>query len=152
MAISLFFTPLFRHSKPLSPPKPALHKPLTSSVAFSAKKGSRYSSIARCGGADEEKLLAAIVPPDKPGLEEWLAAAASLYPLYVTAGGALAFVRPSSFSWFVNLGPSSYSLTLGLIMLSMGITLEFKELIDLFRQRPLSVSSLLLILLLNKMW
>ncbi|KAJ0039225.1 hypothetical protein Pint_23238 [Pistacia integerrima] len=36
-------------------------------------------------------------------------------------------------------GPTSYSLSLGLIMLAMGLTLEIKDLISLFMQRPLSI-------------
>lgn len=80
-------------------------------------------------------------PPPKPtGLDDFLSTAASLYPLYVTAGGIVACVEPSTFSWFVQRGPSSYSLSLGLIMLAMGLTLEIKDLFNLFMQRPLSVS------------
>uniref|UniRef100_A0A3Q7J982 Uncharacterized protein n=1 Tax=Solanum lycopersicum TaxID=4081 RepID=A0A3Q7J982_SOLLC len=72
--------------------------------------------------------------------EEWISTAASLYPVYVTIGGVVACLRPSTFSWFVNAGPTSYSLALGFIMLVMGLTLELKDLINLFLQRPLSVS------------
>ena len=80
-------------------------------------------------------------PPPKPtGLDDFLSTAASLYPLYVTAGGIVACLEPSTFSWFVQRGPSSYSLSLGLIMLAMGLTLEIKDLFNLFMQRPLSVS------------
>lgn len=78
--------------------------------------------------------------PANPRWESWLATAASLYPLYVTVGGTIACLRPSTFSWFVKAGPTSYSLTLGFIMLAMGITLELKDLINLFKRRPLSVS------------
>ncbi|KAK8485830.1 hypothetical protein V6N11_012857 [Hibiscus sabdariffa] len=70
-----------------------------------------------------------------------LATAASLYPLYVTVGGIVACFEPSAFAWFVQRGPSSYSFSLGFIMLAMGLTLEFKDLLNLFIQRPLSVSS-----------
>lgn len=59
----------------------------------------------------------------------------------MTAGGILACFNPSAFSWFVKRGPASYSLSLGLIMLAMGLTLELKDLIALFMQRPLSVST-----------
>ncbi|KAK8561141.1 hypothetical protein V6N12_048216 [Hibiscus sabdariffa] len=67
-----------------------------------------------------------------------LATAASLYPLYVTVGGIVACFEPSAFAWFVQRGPSSYSFSLGFIMLAMGLTLEFKDLLNLFIQRPLS--------------
>lgn len=72
--------------------------------------------------------------------EEWLSTAASLYPVYVTFGGVVACLRPSTFSWFVNAGPTSYSLALGFIMLAMGLTLELKDLLNLFLQKPLIVS------------
>ncbi|KAH7671168.1 Bile acid:sodium symporter/arsenical resistance protein Acr3 protein [Dioscorea alata] len=72
-------------------------------------------------------------------LESILSTAASLYPVYVTAGGALACVKPSAFSWFVHLGPTSYSLSLAFIMLAMGLTLELKDLLGLFKQKPLSI-------------
>ncbi|KAK8714496.1 hypothetical protein V6N13_149686 [Hibiscus sabdariffa] len=68
-----------------------------------------------------------------------LATAASLYPLYVTVGGIVACFEPSAFAWFVQRGPSSYSFSLGFIMLAMGLTLEFKDLLNLFIQRPLSI-------------
>lgn len=87
-------------------------------------------------------------PPQKPtGLDHFLSMAASLYPLYVTAGGIVACLKPSTFSWFVQRGPASYSFSLGLIMLTMGLTLELKDLFNLFMQRPLSVSFWNLILL-----
>ncbi|XP_074275044.1 putative sodium/metabolite cotransporter BASS2, chloroplastic [Silene latifolia] len=74
-----------------------------------------------------------------PRWHNMLSTAASLYPLYVTVGGVVACYNPSAFAWFVNRGPFSYSLSLGLIMLSMGVTLEFKDLVNLFKQRPLSI-------------
>ncbi|KAJ4851415.1 hypothetical protein Tsubulata_030615, partial [Turnera subulata] len=77
--------------------------------------------------------------PAKPGWENVLSTAASLYPLYVTVGGVVACLRPSTFAWFVKAGPTSYSLSLGLIMLAMGLTLELKDLLGLFKQRPLSI-------------
>ncbi|XP_073127394.1 probable sodium/metabolite cotransporter BASS2, chloroplastic [Henckelia pumila] len=76
---------------------------------------------------------------EKPIWENWLATAASLYPLYVTVGGLVACFKPSVFSWFVGRAPTSYSLTLGFIMLAMGITLELKDLVNLFMQRPFSI-------------
>lgn len=66
--------------------------------------------------------------------------AASLYPIYVTLGGVVAYVRPYTFSWFIEKAPTSYSLGLGLIMLSMGLTLELKDLINLFLQNSFAVS------------
>lgn len=89
-----------------------------------------------------ERFDNASVPEAKSGWEDWLCAAASLYPLYVTVGGAVACMNPSTFSWFVERRPASYSLSLGLIMLSMGLTLELKDLLSLFMRRPLSVSLL----------
>lgn len=80
------------------------------------------------------------VPPEKPRWENFLATAASLYPLYVIVGWFVACFKPSAFAWFVKRGPASYSLSLSLIMLAMGITLELKDLIRLFLERPLSVS------------
>lgn len=76
----------------------------------------------------------------KPRWENILSTAASLYPVYVTVGGIVACLRPSSFSWFVEKGPASYSLTLGFIMLAMGLTLELQDLINLFMQKPFAVS------------
>ncbi|KAK4784004.1 hypothetical protein SAY86_018372 [Trapa natans] len=86
-----------------------------------------------------ERLDQAPLSEAKSGWEDWFSAAASLYPLYVTAGGAVACVNPSAFSWFVERRPASYSLSLGLIMLSMGLTLELRDLFSLFMQRPLSI-------------
>lgn len=77
--------------------------------------------------------------PAKPRWENLLATAASLYPLYVTFGGAVACFRPSTFSWFVNKAPLSYSFSLGFIMLAMGLTLELRDLFDLLMQRPVSI-------------
>eukprot|EP00250_Pteridium_aquilinum_P002622 c12844_g1_i1 orf=360-1637(-) len=84
-------------------------------------------------------------PPSPPSTQrasdfnswkEALAFAASLYPVYVTAGGILAFKNPSAFSWFVTRGPSSYSLALATIMLVMGLTLSLEELRDVVVKRP----------------
>ncbi|XP_041012930.1 probable sodium/metabolite cotransporter BASS1, chloroplastic [Juglans microcarpa x Juglans regia] len=79
------------------------------------------------------------VGPAKPKWENFLATAASLYPVYVIFGWFVACFKPSAFAWFVNRGPASYSLSLGLIMLAMGITLDFEDLIRLFLKRPLSI-------------
>ncbi|KAL0348226.1 UNVERIFIED_CONTAM: putative sodium/metabolite cotransporter BASS2, chloroplastic [Sesamum angustifolium] len=141
MSISLCFTPLISQPRQ-TPARIPLYKPL-SPIEISARPKfaySRFSSSINYGVNKNFENLAAVVPPDKqPRWESWLATAASLYPVYVTVGGVVAFLRPSTFSWFVNLGPTSYSLTLGFIMLAMGITLELKELVNLFRQKPLSI-------------
>ncbi|PIN08066.1 Na+-bile acid cotransporter [Handroanthus impetiginosus] len=140
MSLSLCFTPLISQPRQ-TPPRFPLYKP-SNPIKISPRPKlthSRFSSRIKYGVNENFENLAAGVPPDKPRWENWLATAASLYPLYVTVGGVVAFLRPSTFSWFVNMGPTSYSLTLGFIMLVMGITLELKELIDLFRQRPLSI-------------
>ena len=102
-------------------------------------------TLTYCSGSVHEESGHLPVTPPKPTSLDWdhnvLSTAASLYPLYVTAGGVLACFYPSAFSWFVKRGPASYSLSLGLIMLAMGLTLELKDLIALFMQRPLSVST-----------
>lgn len=67
----------------------------------------------------------------------------------MTVGGVVACLKPSTFSWFVERGPTSYSLALGLIMLAMGLTLELKDLVNLFMQRPLSVSFWILALFIS---
>ncbi|KAI3805153.1 hypothetical protein L1987_27259 [Smallanthus sonchifolius] len=77
--------------------------------------------------------------PANSKLETLLSALASLYPVYVTVGGVVACLKPSTFSWFVERGPKSYSYSLGFIMLAMGLTLEFKDLVNLLMQRPLSI-------------
>lgn len=82
---------------------------------------------------------ASAVPPGKPRWEKVVSTVASLYPIYVTIGGVVACLKPSAFAWFVKAGPTSYTLSLGLIMLAMGLTLELKDMVSLFRQRPLSV-------------
>jgi predicted Na+-dependent transporter len=72
--------------------------------------------------------------------EEWLSVATSLYPVYVLVGGLLAYFRPSTFTWFVERGPTSYSAALCIIMLAMGFTLRIQDLFDVFLNRPLAVS------------
>lgn len=90
--------------------------------------------------------LPSLPPPPPPQnqtgrLTKFVSTAAGLFPLYITGGGIVACVKPSTFSWFVQRGPGSYSLALGLVMLAMGLTLQLKDLFNLFMQRPLSVSS-----------
>ncbi|XP_065869758.1 probable sodium/metabolite cotransporter BASS1, chloroplastic [Euphorbia lathyris] len=118
--IRLTTTPDKRQFTISSPPK---FKNLTTSVVRSVHNDSRDFPVI----------------PEKPSWEHVFANAASFYPLYVTAGGIVACLKPDTFTWFVETGPASYSLSLGLIMLSMGFTLELKDLIDLFMQRPLSI-------------
>lgn len=123
--LTSFISPL--HHRSLIPPNPRLSPPkLTRLVAVrSLQRNNEQPSP----------------PTPKPtGLDDYLTTAASLYPLYVTVGGIVACVKPSTFSWFVQRGPASYSLALGLIMFAMGLTLELKDLFNLFKQRPLSVS------------
>ncbi|KZV48654.1 sodium-bile acid cotransporter [Dorcoceras hygrometricum] len=119
-------------------PRISLYKPINVSARCHYEK----SSFAGKGSVSEnfeESAAVNVAVPDKPRWENWLATAASLYPLYVTAGGLLACFNPSGFSWFVERGPTSYSLTLGFIMLAMGITLELKDLVNLFMQRPFAI-------------
>ncbi|KAH9563802.1 hypothetical protein CY35_05G144200 [Sphagnum magellanicum] len=85
-------------------------------------------------------------PPDRKEVdqtqkwwEEWLSVATSLYPVYVLVGGLLAYFRPSTFTWFVERGPTSYSAALCIIMLAMGFTLRIQDLFDVFLNRPLAV-------------
>ncbi|KAK9167696.1 hypothetical protein Scep_002887 [Stephania cephalantha] len=80
-----------------------------------------------------------MVVEGSPRWESVLGTLASLYPVYVTVGGVVACVKPSVFSWYVQRGPGSFSLTLGFIMLAMGLTLELREFLGLFMQRPLSI-------------
>ncbi|KAK4605306.1 hypothetical protein RGQ29_013395 [Quercus rubra] len=125
------------------PPKPtnlltitAVHgNPRWENLLYTAKP--RTLPIVRAVNGNSEHSP---VTPAKPSWENFLATAASLYPLYVIVGWFVACVKPSTFAWFVSRGPASYSLTLGLIMLAMGLTLEFKDMIRLFLQRPLSVT------------
>ncbi|KAK6945474.1 Bile acid:sodium symporter/arsenical resistance protein Acr3 [Dillenia turbinata] len=79
------------------------------------------------------------VSQEKPRWQTVLDTLASLYPLYVTVGGITACLRPNTFSWFVQRGPLSYSVSLGFIMLAMGLTLDFKDFINLFLQSPFSI-------------
>ncbi|CAI9759616.1 unnamed protein product [Fraxinus pennsylvanica] len=135
MSISLcsWFTPIISHPHQRIP----LSKPVNP-ISISARpniSNSRFPIKCYLHGNSEQLHST----PAKPRWESWLATAASLYPLYVTVGGAIACLRPSTFSWFVKAGPTSYSLTLGFIMLTMGLTLELKDLINLFMRRPLSI-------------
>ncbi|XP_073027368.1 probable sodium/metabolite cotransporter BASS2, chloroplastic [Primulina eburnea] len=119
----------------------SLYKPVipvkVSATPYS--ENSRFAVKCSFGEDFEESAPVNVTVPDEPRWENWLATAASFYPLYVTAGGLVACFKPSAFSWFVERAPTSYSLTLGFIMLAMGITLELKDLVNLFMQRPFSI-------------
>ncbi|XP_027160104.1 probable sodium/metabolite cotransporter BASS2, chloroplastic isoform X3 [Coffea eugenioides] len=142
MSISLCFTPSF--AKPSQTHrnftifKPL--KPIDSPKSNLLPKQSLAIPIIKCASEDSLSLQPVRENPEKPGWENVLSALASLYPVYVTVGGIIACLKPSTFSWFVEKGPASYSLSLGFIMLAMGLTLELKDLINLFRQRPFSVT------------
>ncbi|CAI9101571.1 OLC1v1038934C1 [Oldenlandia corymbosa var. corymbosa] len=139
MSISLCFSPFSSHSKTHS--KVPIFKPLKPIIFNRPIPLVKRTSVpvVKCIGNDSGKLQPLSVKSENPKWENVLSALASLYPLYVTVGGAVACVRPSTFSWFVEKGPTSYSLSLGFIMLTMGLTLELKDLINLFMQRPLSI-------------
>lgn len=121
--------PLFR-SNIIKPTIPIFQKPLSRS------RFCKIRSIQEIPGESPPVTL----KPANTKLENLLSTLASLYPVYVTVGGVVACLKPSTFSWFVEKGPKSYSFSLGFIMLAMGLTLEFKDLVNLFMQRPLSVS------------
>ncbi|XP_027113232.1 probable sodium/metabolite cotransporter BASS2, chloroplastic isoform X3 [Coffea arabica] len=141
MSISVCFTPSF--AKPSQTHrnftifKPL--KPIDSPKSNLLPKQSLAIPIIKCASEDSLSLQPVRENPEKPGWENVLSALASLYPVYVTVGGIIACLKPSTFSWFVEKGPASYSLSLGFIMLAMGLTLELKDLINLFRQRPFSI-------------
>lgn len=112
-----------------------LRQPIHSNSSFLFPKLKTLPTIK----AVHENSKGFLLSPEKPKSENVLSTAASLYPIYVTVGGIVACLKPSAFSWFVKAGPTSYSLSLGLIMLAMGVTLELRDLFGLFLQRPLSV-------------
>ncbi|KGN56249.1 probable sodium/metabolite cotransporter BASS2, chloroplastic [Cucumis sativus] len=137
-SISLQFTPFF---------SPSLHqgrhfyKPLRlNPLLLPPPKPPGYLAIVRSLQRDTE-LLPLPPPPQKQTdrLAKFVSTAAGLFPLYITSGGIVACMKPSTFSWFVQRGPGSYSLALSLVMLAMGLTLELKDLFNLFMQRPLSI-------------
>ncbi|KAI3707834.1 hypothetical protein L2E82_36699 [Cichorium intybus] len=99
---------------------------------------SRISRILSCQSNPGESPPVTLSPANT-GWENALSTLASLYPVYVTVGGVVACLKPSAFSWCVERAPNSYSFSLGFIMLAMGLTLEFKDLVNLFMQRPLSI-------------
>lgn len=121
-------------------PTSTLLRPKTPITLSSSTSKLRYLPTIRC--ARQSPDILPVDPVIKPRLELFLSTAASLYPLYVTAGGLLACWKPSAFDWFVQGAPLSYSLSLGFIMLTMGLTLELKDFFQLFVDRPFSVSLL----------
>ncbi|KAL3724179.1 hypothetical protein ACJRO7_036231 [Eucalyptus globulus] len=133
MSLSLRFVPTSSH-----PPPSRLRFPLLSRSNLSPTSPSKFilSSPIRCVNEGSVRVS---VTRARPRWENALTAAASLYPLYVSVGGVVACLKPSAFQWFVQRSPTSYSLSLGLIMLAMGLTLELKDLLSLFVQRPLSI-------------
>ncbi|XP_059313537.1 probable sodium/metabolite cotransporter BASS1, chloroplastic [Lycium ferocissimum] len=135
MAISLCFSSLISNTKQY--PRIPLYKTIKPIFTLTRPKISNpnFQSI-RCVSENAQNLD---VVPAKSRWENWLSIAASLYPVYVTVGGVVACLKPSTFSWFVKASPTSYSLALWFIMLAMGLTLEIKELLNLLLQRPLSI-------------
>ncbi|CAN6335678.1 unnamed protein product [Urochloa humidicola] len=88
---------------------------------------------------DAEPGPAASATPPAPRWHEALAAAAGMYPAYVTAGASVAVARPEAFRWFVDMAPGSYTAALGFIMLAMGLTLRIRDFSALLRDRPLAI-------------
>ncbi|XP_077248795.1 putative sodium/metabolite cotransporter BASS2, chloroplastic isoform X2 [Tasmannia lanceolata] len=127
MSVSLVLHPL------LSCPKTHLRFPTPRARKPTLSPHPRLLSIKSLQRSNEE------LPADKPRWENMLGTLASLYPVYMAVGGFVACVKPSTFSWFVKRGPTSYSFSLGFIMLAMGLTLELKDLYSLFMQRPLAI-------------
>lgn len=139
MAISLCLTPFTSHAQTRIkvPIFKSINVPIISIKPKISRQG--ISPRIKCVNNGSSDQLPASLSATKPRWENLLSTAASLYPVYVTVGGIIACLQPSTFSWFVDKGPASYSLTLGFIMLAMGLTLELKDLINLFMERPLSI-------------
>ncbi|CAN4092550.1 unnamed protein product [Withania somnifera] len=134
MALSLCFSPLT--SYPRHRPRILFNKPI---ILSRPKMPKQYLQLSVNCAQENSHSLPVAVTPVKSRWEEWLSTVASLYPVYVTVGGVVACLRPSTFSWFINAGPTSYTLALGFIMLAMGLTLKLKDLFNLFLQRPVSI-------------
>lgn len=98
----------------------------------------RQTFSCACSDSQHSSTSAAQQVEDNKGADV-LSFLTSLYPVYVTAGGVLAFTYPPAFSWFVVRGPSSYSLALATIMLAMGLSLSLEELFDVITKRPFQV-------------
>ncbi|KAL8222768.1 hypothetical protein R6Q57_020167 [Mikania cordata] len=114
--------PKFRSNITINPSIPIFQNPRKQ---LSRSRIYRIRSIQQNHGESPPMTL----KPASTKLESLLSTLASLYPVYVTVGGVVACLKPSTFSWFVERGPKSYSYSLGFIMLAMGLTLEFKDLI-----------------------
>lgn len=95
-----------------------------------------------CRGASASESGELPDPPDPSTQwqQQFLTTATSLYPLYIVLGSTLAVVRPSSFAWFVERSPNSYSAALGCIMLAMGLTMGLRDLVSVIVDRPFAVS------------
>ncbi|KAL3515708.1 hypothetical protein ACH5RR_022610 [Cinchona calisaya] len=142
MSMSLCFTPFFTPYSKTHKNYPILKhnlKPISSPKSNLLPKKTSFVPITRCVNGESASLQPVIENQEKPKWEKVLSTLASLYPVYVTVGGIIACVKPSTFSWFVERGPASYSVSLGFIMLAMGLTLELKDLISLFLKRPFSI-------------
>ncbi|XP_057469126.1 probable sodium/metabolite cotransporter BASS1, chloroplastic [Actinidia eriantha] len=137
MSISIHFTPFSSHPHPLRP-IPLFRPTKPTSISPPTKPSNPRTTIVRSTNKSSNSDHPPVAPA-KPRWEDALSTAASLYPLYVTAGGLVACLRPSTFAWLVERGPASYSLSLGFIMLTMGLTLELRDLLNLFLQRPLAI-------------
>ncbi|KAL7258075.1 hypothetical protein ACSBR1_004235 [Camellia fascicularis] len=133
MSLSISLSPFPSYSQPLQ--TISLFKPTKPTTISTPPKLSNLPTIRSVHKNSDQPPVAT----SKPRWENMLSTAASLYPVYVTVGGIVACLRPSTFSWFVKRGPTSYSLALGFIMLAMGLTLELREFFSLFLQRPLSI-------------
>ncbi|KAL3382318.1 hypothetical protein AABB24_002057 [Solanum stoloniferum] len=138
MAISLCFSPLTSTPKHYS--RIPLYKPINPITTLTTPKilNPNFKKV-NCVPKNSQNLS---VIQEKPRWKNWVSIAESLYPVYVTVGGVVACLKPSTFSWFVKCAPTSYSLGLWFIMLAMGLTLEIKELTNLLLQKPLSESKI----------
>ena len=57
-------------------------------------------------------------------IEKFFISCANAFPIWVVAGAALALWEPATATWF---RPHWIPLFLGIIMLSMGLTLDFED-------------------------
>ncbi|KAK9095931.1 hypothetical protein Sjap_021428 [Stephania japonica] len=140
MSLSILHTPLISlsncpHNLQFHRPNVRSHNRVALSEVQNKLRISPIRAVSGSNGGDDPIRVS-------EGMVKWesvLGTLASLYPVYVTIGGVVACVKPSVFSWYVQRGPGSFSLTLGFIMLAMGLTLELREFLGLFMQRPLSI-------------
>ena len=118
-----------------------LRLPLQHSSPSSSSSSSNTNLFSRISASDKNSYSVS-APEREESKESWnraLSFATSLYPVYVTVGGIIAFTNPYVFTWFVRRGPSSYSLSLATIMLSMGLSLRLEELLSVITNRPFQV-------------